>query len=431
MRILLLGNGGREHALAWKMAQSPMLGKLFIAPGNAGTSSCGENVNLNPMNFWEVKTFVLEMQINMVVVGPEDPLASGIVDFFRADTELKNVAILGPDKAGAQLESSKDFGKVFMQKYRIPTAGYRSFLVEEMEEAKAYISNHSLPIVMKADGLAAGKGVAICASAEEAFQFLDEVWNHDKFGSSGQRIVIEEFLTGVECSVFVLTDGTHYILLPEAKDYKRIGEGDTGANTGGMGSISPVPFANALFMEKVTKRIIIPTMQGLKTEGIDYRGFIFFGLIKVNDEPFVIEYNCRMGDPETQVVMPRIAEDIVPYFFQAAKGSLNSNVVKFSTKHAAAVIAVSGGYPEAYEKGKAIKGLENVEPDSTIFSAGATEKDGEIITNGGRVLAMVSLDDSLEKALQTSYKNLNKICFEGMTYRKDIGGEFVKSPQKN
>ncbi|MCX6351202.1 MAG: phosphoribosylamine--glycine ligase [Bacteroidetes bacterium] len=426
MKILLLGNGGREHALAWKIDQSQICSKLFIAPGNAGTALVGENVNIIPTDFEAIKTFVLAFEIEFVIVGPEDPLAAGICDFFRQDTVLRNVSILAPSQMGAMLESSKDFAKEFMLRHDVPTAAYKTFTQQNKTEAIAYLQNHSLPIVMKADGLAAGKGVVICESATEAIDFLNEVWEKNKFGKSGDKVVVEQFLTGIELSVFALTDGENYVLLPNAKDYKRIGDGDIGANTGGMGTVSPVPFADKNFMLKVEETIIKPTINGLKKEKIDFRGFVFFGLINVDGNPFVIEYNTRMGDPETQVVMPKIKSDLLPLLLDAANGKLNPEAkLEINDYFAVAVIAVSGGYPEDYEKGKKISGLEEIK-GSLVFHAGTTKVGDDILTSGGRVLAMVSKGLTLEEARNTSYQNLQKISFEGMNYRKDIGLDLMQ-----
>lgn len=420
MNVLLLGSGGREHALAWKMAQSEKLRSLFIAPGNAGTSDYGENVNLSPTDFSAVKKFVLENKINMVVVGPEEPLVKGIHDFFLKDTDLKNIPVIGPDAQGAQLEGSKDFSKQFMIKYGIPTAKYKTFTKETIEEAYSFLETLSAPYVLKADGLAAGKGVVIPNTIEEARKELQDMLLNSRFGASSLKVVIEEFLKGIELSVFVLSDGKTYKILPEAKDYKRIGEGDTGLNTGGMGAVSPVPFADTAFMRKVEEQIIIPTVEGLKKENIVYKGFIFIGLIKVGDDPFVIEYNCRMGDPETEVVMPRIKSDILDLFDGIATQTLHKNKIEFDERTTVTVMLVSGGYPGDYEKGKIITGLDSI-LDSTAFHAGTSQKGDHVLTNGGRVVAVTSYGNTLKEALQKSFANAEKINYEGKYYRKDIG----------
>ena len=424
MNILLIGSGGRCHALAWKIAQSPLLSKLYIAPGNAGTASVGTNVALKPNDFGGIAEFCLQAGIDMVVVGPEEPLVRGIRDYFAANPALRGIRFVGPSQAGARLEGSKEFSKAFMMRHHIPTARYRSFKASEETEAIAFLQTLQPPYVLKADGLAAGKGVLILSSRDEAIQELHAMFA-GKFGEASATVLIEEYLEGIELSVFILTDGTHYVLLPEAKDYKRIGEGDTGPNTGGMGAVSPVPFADRTFMQKVEERIIRPTVDGLRQEGIDYQGFIFFGLINVKGEPMVIEYNVRMGDPETEAVMPRITSDLVALFVATADRTLDRQQIAISPQTATTVMLVSGGYPGSYEKGKIISGLDRV-TDAIAFHAGTQYQDGQVVTAGGRVISVSAMGDSIADALEKSNRNAALITFEGKYNRRDIGEDLQR-----
>jgi len=425
MKVLLLGSGGREHAIAWKISQSKLLKELFIAPGNAGTIKLGKNVNINPTNFNDIRTFVLDNNINFVIVGPEAPLVEGIYDFFKQDDKLSNIPVFGPGKQGALLEGSKDFAKEFMLKHNIPTAAYKTFFKDTLQEGLQYLEKIYPPYVLKADGLAAGKGVVICNDIKEAQQELTEMLANSKFGNASSKVVIEEFLSGIEMSVFAVTDGKTYQLLPSAKDYKRIGEGDTGLNTGGMGSISPVPFADDVFMKKVEDRIVKPTIDGFAQDNIPYQGFVFFGLMNVDGDPYVIEYNVRMGDPETESIMPRIKSDLLALLVSATNGTLAEATIEIDSRYAAAIMLVSGGYPESYEKGKVITNIDDTE-DSVIFHAGTKLIDNNILSNGGRVIAVSSLHETLPEALNQSYKNAEIIHFDKKYFRRDLGKDLLK-----
>ncbi|WP_278019988.1 phosphoribosylamine--glycine ligase [Flavobacterium ginsengisoli] len=424
MTILLLGSGGREHAFAWKMTQSPLCEKLFVVPGNAGTAAIAENVAISATDFEAVKALVLKENISLVVVGPEDPLVKGIYDYFKNDESLKHIPVIGPSQLGAQLEGSKEFAKEFLMKHNIPTAAYDSFTAETVEKGCEFLETLQPPYVLKADGLVAGKGVLIIQDLEEAKTELRNMLVHAKFGTASSKVVIEEFLDGIELSCFVLTDGKSYKILPTAKDYKRIGEGDTGLNTGGMGAVSPVPYVDAVLMEKIETRIVKPTIEGFQKDGIEYKGFVFIGLINVKNEPIVIEYNVRMGDPETEVVVPRLKSDLVELFLSVADQKLGDFNLEVDPRSATTVMVVSGGYPEDFEKGKVISGLENIE-DSIVFHAG-TKLDGEnVVTNGGRVIAVTSYGDNFQEAIKKSYQNIDKLSFDKMYFRKDIGFDLI------
>ncbi|MAV52027.1 MAG: phosphoribosylamine--glycine ligase [Crocinitomicaceae bacterium] len=429
MNVLILGSGGREHAIAWKVAQSSLLRTLYVAPGNAGTAEVATNVDLDPMDFDAVKAFALENNIRIVVVGPEAPLVAGIQDYFIADPELAGVKVIGPTQKAAQLEGSKHFSKKFMERHNIPTARYASFTKSTASRIGAFLESLKPPYVIKADGLAAGKGVLIVDDLKEAKKAARNMLMSDTFGEAGRKVVIEEFLKGIEVSMFVITDGRSYKILPEAKDYKRIGEGDTGLNTGGMGAVSPVSFVNPEFMEKVKNQVIIPTVKGLRADDIHYEGFIFFGLMKVGSDPYVIEYNCRMGDPETEVVIPRIKSDLLHLFDGLATDTLSECDLEIDDRAATTVMLVSGGYPEAYEKGKAIAGFDQVD-GSVVFHAGTKNKDGQVLTNGGRVMALTSFGYEPDEALKKSYENAEKLTYEGKYYRKDIGFDLQLRKQK-
>ena len=425
MRILLLGSGGREHALAHKLSQSPLCESLFIAPGNAGTSKCGTNLNFAFTDFEAIKKACIDKKINLVIVGPEEPLVKGITDFLISDPALKNLDVIGPDKNGAQLEGSKAFAKAFMMRHNIPTAAYKEFTIDNYQEGVAYIQKHDLPIVMKADGLAGGKGVVICENYIEAVAEFDLMIQRAKFGEASKKVVVEQFMHGIEISVFVLMDGKNYVILPEAKDYKKIGEKDTGPNTGGMGAVSPVPFANAALMKKIEEKAIKPTVEGLQKEGLEYRGFIFFGFMIVKDEPYMIEYNCRLGDPETEVVIPRLKNDLVELLTAASKQQLDKIKIETDPRTVCTIVAVSGGYPGDYKKGYEINGLDDINPaDSILFHMGTTREDEKIFTNGGRVFCLTSYGRSVFDAVEISKEELQKVSFTNMVYRSDIGYEF-------
>jgi phosphoribosylamine--glycine ligase len=422
MTILLLGSGGREHAFAWKMIQSPLCDTLFVAPGNAGTAAIANNININPTDFPAIKDFVLKEKVAMVVVGPEDPLVKGIYDFFLNDADLKNIPVIGPSTIGAQLEGSKEFAKEFLFRHNIPTAAYDSFTAETVEQGCQFLETLQPPYVLKADGLAAGKGVLIIQDLVEAKEELRNMLVHQKFGTASAKVVIEEFLDGIELSCFVLTDGKSYKILPTAKDYKRIGEGDTGLNTGGMGAVSPVPYVDAVLMEKIETRIVKPTIDGFQKDGIPYKGFVFIGLINVKGEPIVIEYNVRMGDPETEVVIPRLKTDLVELFLAVANEKLDQIALEVDERSATTIMVVSGGYPEEFEKGKVITGLENI-TDSIVFHAGTKLENNQVLSNGGRVLTVTSYGDNFEEAIKKSYQNIAKLQFDKMYFRRDIGND--------
>ncbi len=422
MTILLLGSGGREHAFAWKMIQSPLCDTLFVAPGNAGTAAIANNININPTDFPAIKDFVLKEKVEMVVVGPEDPLVKGIYDFFLNDPDIKHVPVIGPSTIGAQLEGSKEFAKEFLFRHNIPTAAYDSFTAETVEQGCQFLETLQPPYVLKADGLAAGKGVLIIQDLAEAKEELRNMLVHQKFGSASAKVVIEEFLDGIELSCFVLTDGKSYKILPTAKDYKRIGEGDTGLNTGGMGAVSPVPYVDAVLMEKIETRIVKPTIDGFQKDGIPYKGFVFIGLINVKGEPIVIEYNVRMGDPETEVVIPRLKTDLVELFLAVANEKLDQIALEVDERSATTIMVVSGGYPEEFEKGKVITGLENI-TDSIVFHAGTKLENNQVLSNGGRVLTVTSYGDNFEEAIKKSYQNIAKLQFDKMYFRRDIGND--------
>jgi phosphoribosylamine--glycine ligase len=425
MNILIIGSGGREHALAWKLKQSPLCSKLFIAPGNAGTALCGTNLNIASSDFNALAAACVAEHIDMMLVGPEEPLVNGIYDFFKNNPATKKVQVIGPSKAAAQLEGSKAFAKTFMKKYGIPTAAYGEFTADNYPKGVDYIKAHALPVVLKADGLAAGKGVMICQNHIEALSEYELMIHRSKFGEAGKKVVVEEFLKGIELSVFVLTDGINYVLLPEAKDYKRVGDGDTGLNTGGMGAVSPLPFVSASLMDTIEEKIIKPTVAGLAKEKLDYKGFIFFGLINDNDDPKVIEYNCRLGDPETEAIIPRIKNDLVELLGATSQQRLNEVKISIDERATATVVAVSAGYPGDYEKGKAIAGLDgNILDGTMIFQSGTKAENEEIVTNGGRVLAVTSFGDTITEAVEQSVYMLEQVHFEGMNYRHDIGYEF-------
>jgi phosphoribosylamine--glycine ligase len=424
MNVLILGSGGREHALSWKIASSPLCDQLFIAPGNPGTASLGINLPLSVLDFPAIRQACLDHQIDLVLVGPEDPLVHGLTDYLESADELGDLIVIGPSKHGAQLEGSKAFAKSFMMRHGIPTAGYQEFTAENFEAGLNYLAQHSLPIVLKADGLAAGKGVVIATDHETAQRTFTEMIREAKFGTAGAKVVVEQFLKGIEMSVFVLTDGTDYLILPEAKDYKRIGEGDTGLNTGGMGAISPVPFATSTLMQAIEEQVIKPTIRGLQAESIKYRGFVFIGLMIDGDQPYVIEYNCRMGDPETEVVMPRLKSDLLSLLLAAGNGTLNDCTVSLDPRSATTVVAVSGGYPEAYEKGFTITGTESIGSDALLFHMGTVDQNGVLKTQGGRVLAVTTYGHTIAEAVQQAQTELGKIQFEGKYHRRDIGFEF-------